>query len=188
MITQTDLTILNAIQGLRTPFLDFIMPLVTYLGSGGAVWIAAAVIMLFGKKTRHAGAAVGIALTAGLILSTILLKGLVARERPFCADGALLSADRLLIGVPSGRFSFPSGHAVSSFSAAAVIFAYNKKAGTAAYVLAALISFSRLYLYVHFPSDTAVGALIGIVIGIASVKAVNKIREKYNEKKLSDRT
>ncbi len=185
MLTQIDFAALNAIFWLKCPLLDFLMPIITYLGSGGAVWVAAAVIMMFFKRTRRAGVAVGIALIAGLLLSTILLKGLVARERPFETEGALVNAASLIIGVPSGRFSFPSGHAVSSFSSATAIFMYHRKAGAAAFALAALIAFSRLYLYVHFPSDVIAGAVFGVILGVASVWAVNKIWEKVNERKHS---
>ena len=185
MLTQIDFALLNAIQGLRCPLLDFLMPLITYLGSGGAIWIITAVTALFFKKTRRAGAAVGIALIAGLFLSTILLKGLVARERPFNTDGALISSASLIIGAPSGRFSFPSGHALSSFSSAAAIFMYHRKTGAAAFILAALISFSRLYLYVHFPTDVVAGMLFGVFLGAASSWTVNKIWEKINERKRS---
>ena len=51
-ITQIDFNILNAIQSIRTPFLDTIMPLITFLGSGGIVWAVTALIMLCFKKSR----------------------------------------------------------------------------------------------------------------------------------------
>lgn len=188
MITQTDFYILNAIQALRTPFLDFIMPYITYLGSGGAVWIITAVIMLLFKKSRRAGIVLLLSLLSGLIISTLGLKHLIARERPFNTAGALLNARSLLIGIPSGRFSFPSGHAVSSFSAAAVLMMYDRKIGCAALVLAALIAFSRLYLYVHFPSDVIAGAILGVLLAFISAKAVNLVWRKYYEKKLPNRT
>ena len=54
-ITQIDFNILNAIQSIRNPFLDTIMPLITFLGSGGIVWAVTALIMLCFKKSRKAG-------------------------------------------------------------------------------------------------------------------------------------
>lgn len=178
MITQTDFYILNAIQAIRTPFLDFIMPYITYLGSGGTVWITVSVIMLLFKKSRKAGMTLLISLLLGLLISTLGLKNIIARERPFNTAGALLNADSLLIGIPSGRFSFPSGHAVSSFSAAAVLMLYDKRLGIPALILAALIAFSRLYLYVHFPSDVIAGMILGILLAFISVKAINSIRRQ----------
>ena len=54
-ITQIDFNILNAIQSIRNPFLDTIMPLITFLGSGGIVWAVTALIMLCFKKSRKTG-------------------------------------------------------------------------------------------------------------------------------------
>lgn len=186
LITQIDFFILNAIQNIRTPFLDFIMPCITFLGSGGIIWIASAIMLIVFRKSRKAGAAVIISLITGLVLSTLILKNIVGRERPFNMPDALLNADSLLIGVPSGVFSFPSGHAVSSFSAATVMFIYDKKIGTPAIVLATFIAFSRLYLYVHFPTDILAGMILGTLFALAAVFIVNKAEVKLNEKKLSD--
>lgn len=178
LITQTDFYILNSIQALRTPFLDFIMPYITYLGSGGAVWIIISCIMLFFRKSRRAGVTLLLSLILGLIISTLGLKNLIVRERPFNTAGALINASSLLIGIPSGRFSFPSGHSVSSFSAAAALMMYNRKIGIPALILAALIAFSRLYLYVHFPTDVLAGAALGVLFAFVSAKAVNFSLEK----------
>ena len=204
-ITQIDFNILNAIQSIRTPFLDTIMPLITFLGSGGIVWAVTALIMLCFKKSRKTGIVIIVSLLLGLFLSTMGLKNVIARERPYNTEGALLTIENLLIGAPSGRFSFPSGHAISSFSAATVILLYSKKLGIPAIILAAfvlykrsgrsgalalltaaLMGFSRLYLYVHFPSDVICGALFGILLAFLSNFLINKIWEKINERKLSN--
>ena len=185
MITQLDFYILNLIQGMRTPFLDFLIPLITYLGSGGTVWITIAGIMLFFRKSRKAGITVLVSLLMGLLLSTVMLKGLIGRVRPFNMPQGLLDASSLLIGVPSGEFSFPSGHSVSSFSAAMVLTMFDKRIGIPAFILASLIAFSRLYLYVHFPTDILGGLVLGIVFAVVSDYIVNKIGDKLNERKLS---
>ena len=179
-ITQIDFNILNAIQSIRTPFLDTIMPLITFLGSGGIVWAVTALIMLCFKKSRKTGIIIIVSLLLGLFLSTMGLKNVIARERPYNTEEALLTVENLLISAPSGRFSFPSGHAISSFSAATVILLYSKKLGIPAIILAALICFTRLYLYVHFPSDVICGALFGILLAFLSNFLVNKIWEKIN--------
>ncbi len=188
LITTLDFYILNAIQNMRNGFFDTIMPVITFMGSGGAVWILIAIIMICFKKSRKYGIIIGAALLIGFIFSTNILKELVGRERPFNTEGALLTAQNLLIGIPSGRYSFPSGHTISSFSSAAAVFMYNKRYGIGAYILAVLISFSRLYLYVHFPSDVIAGAVLGILITVLSRFIVNKIWEKINERKLSNNT
>lgn len=185
-ITQIDFNILNAIQGIRNEFLDTIVPHITFLGSGGAIWILISIILICFNKSRKTGVTVIVSLLLGLIFSTIILKSLVARERPFNSDFGLLNVDMLLIGAPSGRFSFPSGHSVSSFSAATILLAYNRKIGIPALLLAVAICFTRLYLYVHFPSDVVIGAILGILLALFSIFIVNKIWEKINERKLSN--
>ena len=131
----------------------------TTLGEWGAIWIVFGLAMLCFKKYRRVGVAVLLGLVIGLVTVNFGIKNIVARPRP-CA---INSAVQLLVPFPS-EFSFPSGHTVSSFGAATSIFLKNKKLGAWALALAAVISFSRLYLYVHFPSDVLAGAAIGVGI------------------------
>ncbi len=82
-------------------------------------------------------------------------------------------------------WSFPSGHTSSSFAFATAVAANNKKLGVAAYVLAALIGFSRIYLGVHYFTDVLAGAVLGVVYGIVGVlivKAIVKAIVKKNAK------
>ena len=82
-ITNIDLRLLNWIhEHLACSFLDFLMPKITFLGNGGLIWIAAAIIMIFFKKYRKIGIMIGTGLSAGVIIGNILLKNLIARERP----------------------------------------------------------------------------------------------------------
>ena len=97
-ITQIDFNILNAIQSIHNPFLDTIMPLITFLGSGGIVWAVTALIMLCFKKSRKTGIIIIVSLLLGLFLSTMGLKNVIARERPYNTEGALLTVENLLIG------------------------------------------------------------------------------------------
>lgn len=104
-----------------------------------------------------------------------LLKNLVARTRPCDVNTAI----QLLISHPTD-YSFPSGHTAASFTAvAALYFSGDKKIWKAAIVLGTLIAFSRMYLYVHYPTDILGGALIGIFSGFVGAK--NSLL--YNEKK-----
>ena len=82
-------------------------------------------------------------------------------------------------------WSFPSGHTSSSFAFATAVFANNKKYGIAAYVLAALIGFSRIYLGVHYCTDVLAGAVLGVVYGVIGVLVVSfiiKLIKKKNNK------
>ena len=98
----------------------------------------------------------GLALVCGLIVCNLTLKPLVARIRPY----DMRPIDNMLTE-PMHDFSFPSGHTIASFEAAIVLLIRNKRFGIPATVLAAVISFSRLYLYVHYPTDVLFGAALG---------------------------
>ena len=126
--------------------------------------------MIFFKKYRKTGITIGTGLSAGVIIGNVLLKNLIARKRPCWINDTV----NMLISIPQD-YSFPSGHTLSSFIAATIIMHHDKRMGIAAYVLASMIAFSRLYLYVHFPSDVLAGVLIGIIIGTVSNVSSDKI-------------
>lgn len=171
VITDVDFKILDFIQEhFSCDFLNFLMPKITFLGNGGLIWIVMAIIMLFFKKYRKTGITLGTGLLEGVIVGNVLLKNLIARERPCWINETV----NILISIPQD-YSFPSGHTLSSFIVATIIMHHDKRIGIAAYVLAYMIAFSRLYLYVHFPSDVLAGVLIGIIIGTVSNVVSDKI-------------
>lgn len=170
-----DFYVLNLIQSIRTPFLDAAMPYITYLGSGAAVWIVLCIIFLIKKSDKITGIKIAVSLLLGTVIFVLGMKNLVARERPFnCAEG-LFNSLTLLIPPPSDRYSFPSGHALTSFAAAYSVFMHKKRLGSICIAAAAVIAFSMLYLYVHFPSDVIFGAIFGIICALASNKIVDKV-------------
>lgn len=178
-LTQLDFNILHFIHdNISCGFMDFIMPKITFLAEGGILWLLAAVIMLFFRKYRRGSIAIAGGIVGCLLVGNLVLKHLVARSRPCWIETDF----PMLIAVPKD-FSFPSGHSMVSFAAAVVIFHYNRKLGTVALVLAALIAFSRLYLFVHFPSDVLVGTLIGIGLGIAAFIVTDKIADRIRKRK-----
>ena len=161
-------------ENLRCPVLDYIMKCFTRLGNSGLIWISCVVIMFLFKKTRHTGNVLIFAMFINLLVSNFLIKNLVARTRPFNTVFGLES----IIG-KIGEYSFPSGHASNSFTAAVVIFMLMpKKFGIPALILATLISFSRMYVGVHYPTDVLAGAFIGSIIAIIIVAVDKKIRDK----------
>lgn len=165
-----DWTILHWIQNtLVCPAMDFLMPKITLLGNGGAVWILAAGLLAT-KKYRKYGAFLLAGLAVGVLAGNLTLKPLIARPRPCWLDESV----QLLIANPTD-YSFPSGHTLSSVIGATVLTKANRKFGLAAIPLAALIAFSRLYLYVHFPTDILGAAAPGVAIGLATCMIGNKI-------------
>ena len=144
--------------------LDQTMPFITRLGSGALIWIVVALVFLVSKKYRKDGLILISSLLLCGLIGNIILKPWIARIRPFDVNTAI----QLLIAKPTD-FSFPSGHTMTSFASATVIFHTNRSMGIAAFVLAALIAFSRLYLYVHYPSDIIAGILIGVLISVTTI-------------------
>ncbi len=176
-----DLPILDWIMAhLWCPALDAVMPLITRLGDAGILWILVAAGLLFFPKYRRTGITMGIALLIGMLLCNVTLKPLIARPRPF--DYQLLHFGKeipLLISRPAD-FSFPSGHTIASFEAAVVIALRHKKLGVPALVLASLIAFSRMYLYVHYPTDVLFSVVLGTGIAFLANWLVNRFLKNSN--------
>ena len=156
-----DFAILDWIQGsLRGEFLDFLVPRITALGDHGTIWILLVAALLLFPKTRRMGAAVAAALLLEFVACDLFIKPLIARPRPCDLNGAV----GLLIPRPNGH-SFPSGHTGSSFAAAFALWRGRSPLRIPALGLAVLIGLSRLYLYVHFPTDVLGGLLLGLATG-----------------------
>lgn len=176
-IQNIDFSILYFIQdNIRCAFLDVVLPFLTNLCNNGEIWIVCGIVLLFFKKYRRYGIFVLVALLLGALVGNEIIKPLVGRIRP-CNSVSILP--EMLVKVPTS-FSFPSGHTVSSVVSATVITRANKKFGFVAIPVAILIAFSRLYVFVHYPSDVLVGAILGFVIGYAVVSFGNKIFDKYS--------
>lgn len=169
MLLTLDNTLLDLIARLRCGFLDRAMPLISALCNHGEIWLLIACALLMSKRRRRAGAAVFLAVAMGFVAGSVILKPLIGRVRPFSANGMT----DLLIAAPRDA-SFPSGHTLSSFAASVALLLYDRRLGVTALVLAVLIAFSRLYLYVHYPSDVLGGAVIGCLCGISAVWVTTK--------------
>lgn len=154
--------ILYALQEIHNPILDKIMLFVTSLGDDGILWLAIGVVCLFLKKHRKMGMQLLLSMLCTFILGNLILKNVFARPRPCDIDTAVT----LLLSRPHGH-SFPSGHSINSMVAAVALFLNNKKIGIPAVIIASLIGFSRLYLFVHFPTDVLGGFAIAILVAIA---------------------
>ena len=133
-------------------FLTVLFKAITFLGEGGLIWIALGLCLIAYKKTRWVGISVLLALLFSLLVGNVTLKPLVARPRP-CWRNSLVD---LLIQNPKD-YSFPSGHALSSFAAAMAIFMNRRKMGVAALLFAFIMGCTRLYFYVHYPTDVLAG-------------------------------
>ncbi len=176
-----ELDLLHWFQSIHNSFLDWIVPKITMLGNGGWFWIVATLLLLILPFNRKMGVQATISLILTVIVCNVILKPWVMRCRPCWLEPEYL----YLVSSPSD-YSFPSGHSNASFAVATAIFTRNKKLGIPALVLAALIAISRLYVFVHWPTDVLVGSLIGICGGITSFFIVNFIYKKLNRNGLDD--
>lgn len=159
-ITTIDFRILEMIQKrLRCAALDCIMPKISMFGNFGIVWILCAGLFMINSAYEYVGRKIILGLILGAIVGNLMLKHLIARPRPFKVD----NTRSLLIKEPTD-FSFPSGHTLSSVISACVLLHTSTVFGVLALILCALILFSRMYLFVHYPSDILGGISLGIII------------------------
>lgn len=166
--------VLLAIQEIRLEWLDPLVERYTSLGNLGLLWIILSVAMLCWRPTRRAGAASLAAMALGLLCTNVVLKHLVARERPWLNVAGLIP----LVNEPD-PLSFPSGHTCAAFASASAWWGTLPKGWMkgAGLVLAVCMGLSRLYVGVHYPTDVLAGALVGALCGWAACRAVRRLGE-----------
>ena len=169
-IQNIDISIIEKIyrfqHNLNSELFNKIMIFFTILGDNGIIWIAIALILFLNRKYRKIGLFSIVSLIICALAVNVILKPLIHRPRPFSE----LTDITLLIKAPKD-YSFPSGHTAISFTVVSVLyFLRMKKYWIMALVLAILIAFSRMYLYVHYPTDVLAGAIVGTFSGWITVK------------------
>lgn len=157
---------------LRCDFLDTLLPAVTFLGNGGWFWIALTLLGFIPKRTRKYAHVAAIGLILCLLCGNMILKPLIARIRPYDVNEAMRA---LLLVNPPHDYSFPSGHTQASFAAATAICFWKRKWGIPALILASLIAFSRMYLYVHYPTDVLAGICFGLLFATIGLLISNRL-------------
>lgn len=154
------------------------MVFITHLGDGGILWLLLIGIFLIQPRTRFLGIVMFVCIVTDLLLCNGLLKNVFGRLRP-CQ---VIHNVKLLIPQPSGA-SFPSGHTSISFVAVgALYYSHAKKYATYCFIPASLIAISRLYLFVHYPTDILGGIFVGILSGYLGIRLVHYI-ENWRLKK-----
>lgn len=154
--------ILNYIQEhFRSGPMDVLMSTVSILGKLSLMWVILAIICLIIKKTRRFGFTLALDLVFNLVASSLIIKPIVGRIRPCVLNRTV----QVINSIPFDP-SFPSGHTLFAFGAATIIFIYNKGLGLLAYLFAIVMGFSRMYLYMHFPTDVLIGGILGIIFAV----------------------
>jgi len=172
-----DLPILDWIQAhMQSGLLDTIMPIITMFGDAGIFWmVCATILLLFVPKHRRTGLGMWFAMAMGLIVCNMILKPAVGRMRPYDFQQEHFQVIINLLIDKESSLSFPSGHTIASFEAATVLLLNSKALGIPALILAILIAFSRMYLYVHYPTDVIFSVFAGILFGILGNLIAKKI-------------
>ncbi len=165
-ILNLDFAILDWVAAhLQNPVFDALSVALSFLGDYAVPWLVLAAVLLFMPKYRKWAVVMLIALALEVICTDVLIKTLVARPRPF-----LLNPNARLIVSPPDSFSFPSGHSGSSFACAVTLcFSKKKRFWIPALSLALLTALSRIYLYVHYPSDVVAGMILGTLCALVTV-------------------
>jgi len=173
-----DWTILNAVHfGLANPVLDVMMPFFDIIGYGivGAVWF---VVLLFFKDYRTKAFYIAVAMAIAFLIVYVILEPLIMRPRPFTY------VDVNLLVPPPESGSMPSSHAADAAAIATAVTLINKKWAWIIIPYAVFQCFTRLYLYVHFPTDVIVGAAIGVSCGFVAKRIVDAVSDSIVHRKL----
>ena len=175
-VFQFDSSILLWIQNnLRTGFLDPIMKAITMLGDKGMIWILITLALLIVRRTRRLGVICAASMVIGLLVTNLIIKNWAARIRPY----ELIPGLQCIVPLAKD-YSFPSGHATNSLACAWVLFRKApKKYGVPALILAILISLSRLYVGIHYPTDVLGGVVIGICSAVLAMWLVPRLETKF---------
>lgn len=168
-----ELQILHAIQGIHQEWLTEILRFFTTMGESGLVWIAIAIVLTCIPKTRKCGLTMMIAMAITYLVGNLFLKNVIARPRPCAVDTSVI----LKIPFPS-EYSFPSGHTSNGFAGAVTIFSYYRMAGILSLIMAAVIAFSRLYFFVHYPTDILGGIVLGTLDALLAVYIVKRLEDR----------
>ena len=166
-----DFNILYALQNIRTPLLDKVFVIITSIpGNLGQMWVVLGIVLLLFKKTRKCGITIIASYLMVYVIGQYVLKDLIARPRPCHIDQTI----ELLISRPSS-YSCPSTHSGWAFAGATSVFLFNKKLSIPVIIFSSLVALSRLYLFVHFPSDVLFGIVLGVIFAIVSKYITDRI-------------
>ncbi|HEX7798658.1 MAG TPA: phosphatase PAP2 family protein [Vicinamibacterales bacterium] len=155
----------------RLGWLDGVMWIVSVIGRGGLVWLVIGLTVTLVRRTTPALLLeLMLAIVLASFLANYVVKPLVSRERPFVSTPEIL-----VIGSRPGDASFPSGHAANAFAGASVLARRLRAQRVLWWALALLITYSRIYLGVHYPLDVIGGALLGYVCGTVAGGAVSDV-------------
>jgi undecaprenyl-diphosphatase len=167
MLEQLDRQIFLFLNSANSPFWDKVM----FFLSMKVVWapLYLAILIYLGKKYKKKFRIIILFVIIAVALTdqtALIIKYAFDRPRP-CHEPSLEGLVHMVNGECGGKFGFVSSHAANSFNVALLSLMFIKKKWFSASIIvwAAIVSYSRIYLGVHYPGDVLFGAILGALIG-----------------------
>ena len=179
-LQRTDEAVFLALNGAHCAYADSTMWLFT--GRWAYVLPVLALLYLSFRCGWKRGVMMLLAVALTILLSdqiaSSLIKPLVCRLRPSHAEHIVAY---VLNGHRGGMYGFVSSHAANSFGVAVLLILLSRNRLLAACMLlwAAVVSYSRIYLGVHYPGDIFCGALVGVAMAFVVNKLLGFLPEPY---------
>lgn len=155
-ITTTDIHILFGLHRLAGPHMDMFITWFTTIINTRWLWAGLAAAGLWKRQSRWVTISIIIAVFLAIFIGDVAIKHTVMRIRPYLMIPDAPTLDTL---------KYPISYSFFFFAGATVLFRFRRCLGMAAYGLACVVAFSRMYLFMHFPSDVFTGAVLGILVG-----------------------
>ena len=162
------------------PFLEKVARFISYFGDHGYFFILMTILLLIFRKTRKIGIVIAVGLLFNHVLNNMILKNLSARPRPYNQVEEFKLMWQAHSTAYEKSFSFPSGHtSMATLVGGALFIMLNKKYSWAFLLIPVLMGWSRIALFVHYPSDV-LGAFItgtlAVLAGWFSLKLLLKCK------------
>ncbi len=184
-----DLFIAKGADGLRSACGTVLTPVfkaITLSGNSGLIFIIAAIILSIFKPTRKLGVAALIALIFGALFTNVILKRVIARERPFAdTSSQFYYFWKAAGGLKESGYSFPSGHTTAATAFSFALFLIKSKKYSWAFLLIPVVmGYTRVYFAVHYASDILGGFVVGIVAATIAYFIVRALAKNKKTAKL----